>query len=190
MVAEIDRDLPVLMIDSLMLFEETLDLSARPRRGISGSPTCSTCTRTLPTSRGSTRTTRCTSATPTPAAISARCCRSTGRSGAGRCRSPGASGSRPRRGPRCEVFEAEGARLKVNPLAHWSAGGSPGLHGPARPAAPPAGGQGLSSRSAAAPCTTPVAPGEDDRAGRWRGSDKVECGIHFGADGRILRAAS
>ena len=41
-----------------------------------------------------------------------------------------------------------------------------------------------------APCTTPVAPGEDERAGRWRGSEKVECGIHFGADGRILRAAS
>jgi len=28
------------------------------------------------------------------------------------------------------------------------------------------------------PCTTRVAPGEDPRAGRWRGSDKTECGIH------------
>src|SRR4051794_11092704 len=28
------------------------------------------------------------------------------------------------------------------------------------------------------PCTTPVAPGEDPRAGRWRGSDKSECGLH------------
>jgi phosphoadenylyl-sulfate reductase (thioredoxin) len=29
-----------------------------------------------------------------------------------------------------------------------------------------------------APCTSPVAPGEDARAGRWRGSAKQECGLH------------
>ncbi|MEE2960396.1 MAG: phosphoadenylyl-sulfate reductase [Myxococcota bacterium] len=29
------------------------------------------------------------------------------------------------------------------------------------------------------PCTTSVAPGEDSRAGRWRGEAKTECGIHF-----------
>ncbi len=28
------------------------------------------------------------------------------------------------------------------------------------------------------PCTRPVAPGEDKRAGRWAGSDKTECGLH------------
>ena len=28
------------------------------------------------------------------------------------------------------------------------------------------------------PCTRPVAPGEDIRAGRWAGSAKTECGIH------------
>ena len=28
------------------------------------------------------------------------------------------------------------------------------------------------------PCTSPVAPGEDPRAGRWRGKDKTECGLH------------
>ncbi|WP_022872608.1 phosphoadenylyl-sulfate reductase [Nesterenkonia alba] len=28
------------------------------------------------------------------------------------------------------------------------------------------------------PCTRPVAPGEDPRAGRWAGTGKVECGIH------------
>ncbi|MBN3523713.1 phosphoadenylyl-sulfate reductase [Paenibacillus apiarius] len=27
-------------------------------------------------------------------------------------------------------------------------------------------------------CTRPVQPGEDPRAGRWSGSDKVECGLH------------
>lgn len=28
------------------------------------------------------------------------------------------------------------------------------------------------------PCTRPVAPGEDSRAGRWSGRDKTECGLH------------
>ena len=37
-----------------------------------------------------------------------------------------------------------------------------------------------------APCTSPVAPGEDPRAGRWRGSAKTECGIHF-INGRAVR---
>lgn len=30
-----------------------------------------------------------------------------------------------------------------------------------------------------APCTRPTAPGEDPRAGRWAGRDKIECGIHL-----------
>ena len=28
------------------------------------------------------------------------------------------------------------------------------------------------------PCTRPVAPGEDKRAGRWSGNAKTECGLH------------
>jgi phosphoadenosine phosphosulfate reductase len=31
------------------------------------------------------------------------------------------------------------------------------------------------------PCTRPVLSGEDERAGRWAGSDKLECGIHVNA---------
>lgn len=30
-----------------------------------------------------------------------------------------------------------------------------------------------------ATCTSPVKAGEDPRAGRWRGMNKIECGIHF-----------
>lgn len=30
-----------------------------------------------------------------------------------------------------------------------------------------------------APCTRPVAPGEDPRSGRWAGITKTECGIHL-----------
>ena len=29
------------------------------------------------------------------------------------------------------------------------------------------------------PCTTPVGEGEDPRSGRWRGREKVECGLHL-----------
>ncbi len=29
-----------------------------------------------------------------------------------------------------------------------------------------------------APCTSPTLPGEDPRAGRWRGRSKIECGLH------------
>jgi phosphoadenosine phosphosulfate reductase len=29
------------------------------------------------------------------------------------------------------------------------------------------------------PCTEPVLDGEDKRAGRWRGTGKTECGLHF-----------
>jgi phosphoadenosine phosphosulfate reductase len=31
------------------------------------------------------------------------------------------------------------------------------------------------------PCTRPTADGEDPRAGRWSGSDKLECGLHLTA---------
>jgi phosphoadenosine phosphosulfate reductase len=31
------------------------------------------------------------------------------------------------------------------------------------------------------PCTRPVLEGEEERAGRWAGSDKLECGIHINA---------
>ncbi|MBU2580623.1 MAG: phosphoadenylyl-sulfate reductase [Alphaproteobacteria bacterium] len=40
-----------------------------------------------------------------------------------------------------------------------------------------------------APCTSPVRADEDARAGRWRGSEKTECGIHF-TDGKVVRGAA
>ena len=36
------------------------------------------------------------------------------------------------------------------------------------------------------PCTTPVAPGEDPRSGRWRGLEKQECGLHGRLADRLL----
>ena len=41
-----------------------------------------------------------------------------------------------------------------------------------------------------APCTTPVKLGEDPRAGRWRGREKTECGLHVDRAGRFVRTGS
>ena len=37
------------------------------------------------------------------------------------------------------------------------------------------------------PCTRPVSGGESERAGRWAGTEKLECGIHIQPDGPIIR---
>ena len=87
-----------------------------------------------------------------------------------------------------EVFEADGERLRVNPLAHWNAQDLRAYMDAHDLPRHPLVAKGYPSIGCA-PCTTRVAEGEDPRAGRWRGTDKVECGIHFGADGRILRAS-
>lgn len=87
---------------------------------------------------------------------------------------------------RMPVVEADGARTKVNPLAEWSPSEVRAymvLHElPAHP---------LTERGylsiGCRPCTSPVADGEDPRAGRWRGSGKTECGIHLSRNGRMVR---
>jgi phosphoadenosine phosphosulfate reductase len=37
------------------------------------------------------------------------------------------------------------------------------------------------------PCTVQGGTDEDPRAGRWAGSDKTECGIHFSVNGEVVR---
>jgi phosphoadenosine phosphosulfate reductase len=74
-------------------------------------------------------------------------------------------------------FEEDEGRLKINPLADWDKAKLDAYfaeHGLPRH---PLEAQGYLSIGCA-PCTTKVAPGEDPRAGRWRSFDKVECGIH------------
>jgi phosphoadenosine phosphosulfate reductase len=75
------------------------------------------------------------------------------------------------------LFEAEGDRVKINPLAGWSA--SEVIDYLRRREIPPHPlvAKGFPSIGCL-PCTSRVAPGEDPRAGRWRGRGKVECGIH------------
>ncbi|MDE2446506.1 MAG: phosphoadenylyl-sulfate reductase [Alphaproteobacteria bacterium] len=36
-------------------------------------------------------------------------------------------------------------------------------------------------------CTSPGGTDDNPREGRWMGSDKTECGIHFSANGKIIR---
>jgi phosphoadenosine phosphosulfate reductase len=87
-----------------------------------------------------------------------------------------------------DIFEADAVgRIKVNPLARWSTAEVAGYidrHGLPRH---PLVREGFPSIGCA-PCTTRVGPGEDARAGRWRGREKEECGIHV-AGGRVARAA-
>ncbi len=85
-----------------------------------------------------------------------------------------------------EFFEnEEDKRLKVNPLAHWGREDIEEYMVNNRLPRHPLVARGYPSIGCA-PCTSPVKEGEDPRAGRWRGSQKQECGIHF-AGGKVVR---
>jgi phosphoadenosine phosphosulfate reductase len=77
-------------------------------------------------------------------------------------------------------FEEDEGRLKINPLADWSKTQLDGYFEEHDLPRHPLEAQGYLSIGCA-PCTSKVKPGEDPRAGRWRGWDKVECGIHVSA---------
>ena len=75
------------------------------------------------------------------------------------------------------LFETEEKWIKINPLANWSAtqilayleGHELPRHELVAKGYPSIG---------CIPCTSRVRPGEDPRAGRWRGQAKIECGLH------------
>lgn len=187
MTAALDRDLPVLLVDTLMLFPETLAyqrelsvrLGLRDVRRVRAEPAalaaadpddalhrrdpdaCCDLRKVAPLARALEEF---------PVVIS------------GRKRFQAAT----RAG--LEVFEAEGPRLRVNPLAAWSARDLADYMAAHDLPRHPLVAMGYPSIGCA-PCTSRVAAGEDARAGRWRGTAKVECGIHIGADGRIVRAS-
>jgi phosphoadenosine phosphosulfate reductase len=74
-------------------------------------------------------------------------------------------------------FEADGERIKINPLADWSADDLKAHIERHDLPVHPLVARGYPSIGCV-PCTSRVAPGEDARAGRWRGMEKTECGIH------------
>src|SRR5687768_5601792 len=82
-------------------------------------------------------------------------------------------------------FEIEDGRLKINPLGDWTKDDLEVYFEAHDLPRHPLEAQGYLSVGCQ-PCTSTVAPGEDPRAGRWRGWDKTECGIHTpvpGSDG-------
>lgn len=78
--------------------------------------------------------------------------------------------------PRFEIDGASG-RLKINPLASWTKTDLDAYFEEHDLPRHPLEAEGYASIGCQ-PCTSPVKQGEDPRSGRWRGWDKVECGIH------------
>jgi phosphoadenosine phosphosulfate reductase len=78
-----------------------------------------------------------------------------------------------------------GGRLKINPLADWDKAMVDAHFKAAELPPHPLEAQGYPSVGCV-PCTSKVLPGEDPRAGRWRGWDKNECGIHVQAEDPVF----
>lgn len=78
-------------------------------------------------------------------------------------------------------FEIDEGRLKLNPLADWTKADLDAYFRAHDLPRHPLEAEGYPSIGCA-PCTSRVRPGEDPRAGRWRGWDKTECGIHKPGD--------
>lgn len=75
------------------------------------------------------------------------------------------------------VVEADGARLKFNPLANVLQDELKALYAAMDLPPHPLVASGFTSIGCM-PCTSRTLPGEDPRAGRWRDRGKTECGIH------------
>ncbi len=176
--AEVDLSIPVLMIDTGHLFPETLayrDL-LQERLGLSD-------VRTLtpdPSEAGAEDPESDLFVRDPDACCALRKVRPLGRAldgfdgwANGRKRYQGASRAA------IPVVEADGPRLKFNPLAQLTRGDIVGRFRALGLPMHPLERFGFASIGCM-PCTSRVAPGEDPRAGRWRGRGKRECGIHAG----------
>ena len=74
-------------------------------------------------------------------------------------------------------WDAARGKVKISPLARWSQDDLDRYISEHGLLVNPLRSEGYRSIGCA-PCTRPVAPGEDARAGRWAGSGKNECGLH------------
>ena len=184
LVAQVNRHAPVLFVDTEMLFAETLEYQARVASllGLTNVQVIKakdaelhdpsgTLHKSDPNACCSLRKTE-----PLQEALSSFDGWITGRK-------RHQSGTR----ARLNMFEAEdnSPRIKVNPLALWSAQDTQRFMQDTQVPRHPLVAKGYPSIGCA-PCTTPVKEGEDPRAGRWRATEKEECGIHF-VNGRMVR---
>lgn len=86
------------------------------------------------------------------------------------------------------VIEQDGERVKLNPLADWTSDDIQAYITEKGLPEHPLKKHGYLSLGCST-CTRPVKEGEDQRAGRWSGRDKIECGIHF-VNGSVVRPGS
>jgi phosphoadenosine phosphosulfate reductase len=77
------------------------------------------------------------------------------------------------------IAEVSDGKIKINPLASWSEAQINQAFKDFKLPRHPLFDEGFASIGCA-PCTRRILEGEDSRAGRWSGSEKTECGIHFG----------
>ncbi len=87
-----------------------------------------------------------------------------------------------------ELIEVVDGRYKLNPLVGWSAADINDYFIAHDLPRHPLVAHGFLSIGCQ-PCTTPVRAGEDPRAGRWRNSEKTECGIHAPIEQSAIVAA-
>lgn len=74
-------------------------------------------------------------------------------------------------------WDAKRSKVKLNPLAAWTQDDVDAYVAEHHVVLNPLREAGYASIGCA-PCTRPVAAGEDARAGRWAGTNKTECGLH------------
>ncbi len=186
LVAMIDQSVPVLFIDTQMLFQETLDYQVDVSRqlGLTNVRVIRASDEELQkndpyTALHLSDPDRCCNLRKTVPLANAL--KSFDGWITGRKRFQASSRSE------LEFFEADEVtgQIKVNPLAHWTQDNLSTYLDENRLPRHPLVAKGYPSIGCA-PCTSQVAPGEDPRSGRWRDSNKVECGIHF-ANGEAVR---
>jgi thioredoxin-dependent adenylylsulfate APS reductase len=87
-----------------------------------------------------------------------------------------------------KVDRDSAGRLKLNPLADWTAAQVIDYIDRHNVPLHPLYSQGYGTIGCA-PCTRPIAPGEHERAGRWWWEQEAskECGIHFSPSGQAER---
>ncbi|MEO8812799.1 MAG: phosphoadenylyl-sulfate reductase [Caulobacteraceae bacterium] len=176
LIAQVKRDIPVLFLDTGMLFGQTLDYRRQlaARLGLADVRDLRPRFEDLATGDPNaelwrTDTDACChirKVIPLDAALSGFDAWITGRKrfhGGDRLRLP--------------VVEEAGDKLKFNPLANWDKAALDAYAAAHDLPAHPLVAQGFPSIGCW-PCTHPVADGADVRAGRWAGSQKSECGIH------------
>jgi len=91
--------------------------------------------------------------------------------------SPGASGIKAVRAPKLAPIEVAEGRIRINPIAAWTAAEVEAAFETAGLPRHPLVEMGYPSIGCA-PCTHSVVSVDPLRAGRWAGTLKTECGIH------------